>query len=298
MPKNIAIIWDFDGTLTPTDSTSETIRFLSEENPAKFWENIKKLQHRKRKPKWEHILASDAPIWMFSLSRLASTRNIPLKMEFFKKFIVKKIDLFPGVIAFLNKIKRLSDLKRFKKIDLCIHHFIISAGLKELIEECFPKNLITWTFGCRYEVIYEDENEGQKLINVPVFCMDETVKTRSLFEIQKGTFQNPEQLLSKKITDDKQWSPFENMIYIGDGPTDIPSLSLVRSRRGAGIVVFNQNDNHQEKVKKLKEMISDGRADLVTPADYSTSSDLFNFIKTRCYQILQRYEAQDINSVK
>ena len=99
-------------------------------------------------------LPSDAPIWMYSLSRLASAKKIPLNKEFFKKFVVEHINLYPNVAIFLKKIKDFEKLPRFRKSGLKIHHFIfiVSAGLKELIEECFQKNLITWTFGCRYKL--------------------------------------------------------------------------------------------------------------------------------------------------
>ena len=105
---------------------------------------------------------------------------------------MKHINLYPYVLIFLKKIKALEKLNRFKSMNLHIHHFIVSAGLKELIEECFPRNLITWTFGCRYVMTKEGEGSEEKILNVPVFCMDETMKTRSIFEISKGTFNNPQ----------------------------------------------------------------------------------------------------------
>ena len=183
-------------------------------------------------------------------------------------------------------------------MNLHIHHFIVSAGLKELIEECFPRNLITWTFGCRYVMTKEGEGSEETILNVPVFCMDETMKTRSIFEISKGTFNNPQQPLNNKVSHDRLWAPFENMIYVGDGPTDIPSLSLVRSRGGLGVVVFNNNEQEASIPRgRLKQMVLDSRSDLITPANYSTNGDLFEFIKVRCYQILQRYEASDIKKI-
>ncbi len=86
---NIAIVWDFDGTLTPDDSTTKTIEVL--QGPGKggeFWKTIKALRGDQELPEWEHILAMDAPIWMYSLSRLAAGLKIPLNAEFFNLTIL------------------------------------------------------------------------------------------------------------------------------------------------------------------------------------------------------------------
>ncbi len=70
---NIAIVWDFDGTLSPDDSTTKTVEILDGNKPgSEFWNYIKSLRGDSRKPQWEHVLASDAPIWMYALSRLAT----------------------------------------------------------------------------------------------------------------------------------------------------------------------------------------------------------------------------------
>ena len=292
--RNISIIWDFDGTLTLKDSTTETIDRLSEGQSKKFWNDIKKLRGGGR-PKWEHILASDAPIWMFSLSRLANRKRVPLNKEFFKTFVVPYIKLHLGVRECLKGIKNLEERQRFKQSNIKIYHFILSAGLKDLIEEVMSKDPIRWIFGCRYEiekVVDEDNIRNGEIINVPVFCMDETMKTRSIFEIAKGTFQSKKRRVNKRILSSKLWCAYSDMIYVGDGPTDIPALSLVRDRGGTGVVVYDNKDVRKTR-SRLKELSLDRRANIITPADFSKRGELFQFIKARCYQILQEYEASD-----
>ncbi len=291
--NNIAIIWDFDGTLTPIDSTTKTIEILegNKGKSSKFWEDIKNLRGDSRKPQWEHVLASDAPIWMYALSRLAFNKKVPLNSEFFKKFVVPKIELYPDVISFLEQVKALEADKRFKDSNIKIHHFIVSAGLKELVEHVFPKGLITWTFGCRYTVIAFDGHTDAPE-SIPVFCMDETVKTRSLFEISKGSFNDPDKAVNTRVEERSLWAPFKNTIYIGDGPTDVPALSLVRDKGGLGIAVYNPSSAQKDINKRLRQMRLDKRADLITPSDFSKNGELFSFIKTRCIQICQRYEAE------
>lgn len=292
--KNIAIVWDFDKTLAPEDSTSKAIDIIigEEDSYKRFWGFIRNITGKKQKPEWEDLLGSDAPAWMYALSREAVQRKIPLNAEFFREFVVNEIELFPNVKEFLRSLKDLEKTKEFKQQNLEIHHFIVSAGLKHLVEQVFPEGLITYTFGCRYAVIADEEHDSEPE-SIPVFCMDETMKTRSLFEISKGSFSDSNKSVHKRVEKKERFAPFENFLYIGDGPTDIPSLSLTRHNGGLGVVVYNETTWNENSRKKLESMSLDKRADLITPADYSLDGELFNFIKNRCIQICQRYEAEN-----
>ena len=293
--NNIVIAWDFDGTLTPKDSTTEVISFLKEEEEdaaAKFWNYVKSFSKEQEDFK-EYLPAVDAPIWMYSLSKIANDLNIALNEDFFQEYISQKIKLFDNVIPFLYAIKKLENEERFQKCNIKIHHFIVSAGLRDLIKLIFPEGLITYTFGCRYKSISYEENI-EKIENIPIFCIDETVKTRALFEISKGAFCTKNIKVNTKISDGNYWAPFNNFIYIGDGDTDIPALSLTRTKGGLGIVVYNKNKPLTDIKEKLHTMSADKRADLITPADFKINGELYTYITNRCHQILQRYEVEYI----
>jgi len=242
---------------------------------------------------WEHILAARAPIWMYSLSRVAARQRVPLNREFFRTFVLRHIVLYPQVLPFMQAVKEIAGQEEFKRIGLDVHHFVVTAGLKDLVEQVFPSDLVTWTFGCRYEVVvdaaHRDEPES-----VPVFCMDETMKTRSLFEISKGVFKNEKVRVNTRIEEKKLWAPFKNIIYIGDGDTDVPALSLVRDKGGIGIAVFNPKKPKKDIQERLHNMRLDKRTDLITPADFLLDGELFEYIRTRCVQIRQRYEAEQL----
>lgn len=292
LKNRISIVWDFDETLSVNDSTTEVVKVLQgTKDGGDFWSIIKSLRGDKKKPDWHHVLASDAPIWMYSLSRLASKKKVPLNSEFFGKFVLPQVDLHDNVIPFLKKLKAISQTQRFMDAGLEIHHFIVSAGLKELVEQAFPKDLITWTFGCRYTIIYSDPAHKDEPESVPVFCMDETMKTRSIFEIVKGSFDDPAKGVNIRVEPDKLWSPFGNTIYIGDGFSDVPALSLVRDRGGIGIAVYDSNWKQEKIDAKHKSLRLDKRADFITAANYALTGDLYKYIEARCLQICQRYEA-------
>jgi hypothetical protein len=289
---NIAVVWDFDGTLTPLDSTTKVVEVLEgTEGGGDFWKYVKGLRGDSKAPKWEHVLASDAPIWMYALSRIAFAKRVPLNSEFFGKFVKPQISLYDDVASLFRRLKLLEETQRFKSIGLTVHHFIITAGLKDLVELLLPSGLVTWTFGCRYRIVVaQDRDEAPE--SVPVFCMDETMKTRSLFEISKGSFQDKNRSVNRRVPHEERWAPFENIMYIGDGDTDVPALSLVRSQGGVGIAVYDPAKAQAEIDKRLRTMRLDKRADLITPADFSAKGELFEYLNNRCRQIYQRYRAE------
>ncbi len=298
MNRNIAIVWDFDGTLTPDDSTSKVIEhFKGVGGDTNFWNLIKAIGQSgySEKKDWEHVLASDAPTWMYSLSQIAYVNKTPLNKDFFLK-LKSDVKLFKNVEIFLKELKSLEKLPEFKKLNISIHHFIVSAGLKEYVEILIPEDVFTWVWGCRYAVIInENDPSGELPESVPVFCMDETMKTRSLFEIVKGIFLDKNvREVNSKVEPEKLWCQFENLIYIGDGPTDIPSLSLVRDRGGMGVVVYNDTRSSTDIKRRLDKMSADKRCDLITPADFNLKGELFNALKTKCIQIQQKFSAENL----
>ena len=291
--SDIAIVWDFDGTLTPECSTTKVIETLGGEGAGEeFWDVIHKLCYPEENvSKWEYVLAAHAPAWMYSMSRLAARRRVPLNAEFFREFILPNLKLYPNVIEFLKRIKALEEREDFKRVGVNICHFIISAGLKELIEQVFPPGLVTWTFGCRY-VIVADEGHEDEPESVPVFCMDETSKTRSLYEISKGVFRDPEVRLNQRVHNHP--FPFRNMIYIGDGFTDVPALAMMRNSGGSGALVYDPSFSPEEGAAKLRDLRADCRADLVSPADFSFDGKLYNYLVAHCERIRHRCEAEAI----
>ena len=311
--NHISIIWDFDKTLTPQDSTSKLIQILlkeEDEGIPEFWEMVQNLSGTQQSQPVKSISTSDAPVWMHILSRIAIIKDkddkkiaIPLDDRESFREIASTISLYFGAIDCLEELKKLSHKPLYAKNNLKVNHFVISAGIKHFVESILQfhnggKNiseLIECVFGCQYK---SKKNKQGKMENIPIYCMDKTTKTRSLFEINKGCFLDDakysvDDLLSKE----EEWCPFENMIYIGDGDTDIPAFSLVKSRGGMSIGVYN---NKEDKIKKALEraqkMREGQRIDLFTPADFSVGGDLFECIRIRCDQIARRYEAHAVDN--
>lgn len=259
---------------------------------AKFWQEVKDISGV-NSPPVNSISTSEAPVWMYLLSEMAKGHQKQEGMELnekgIEKFMSKEIEFYPKVLDSLTELRDLSNEEIYKTNNIKIHHFVITAGLQDLVSVIFKRknsqNLITKIFGCRYNVIQEK--------NIPIYCMDKTVKTRSLFEIHKGCFEGD---ALRKVDDfmqpGQEWCPFENMIYIGDGDTDIPSFSLVKSRGGMTIGVYNPDSSEKDTKRKAKNISQ--RIDLFTPANFNPKKELFHSIKTRCDQIAKRYSARKL----
>ncbi len=292
---NISILWDFDGTLTPDDSTTKFIDELLKVNIKDFWKDVKRIRGNNSKKQIDYLLASDAPIWMHLVSEYANKKEYRLNESFFNKKVSAdelKIDLFNNCKPFLKKLKEFPERKNFENLDVNIEHFIITAGLQDLVRAVFKNEEVKQVFGCKYQVEEQQVGEESSIRNIPVFCMDQTMKTRSIFEISKGIIFYKHRKLNQKILENDLWCPISNMIYIGDGPTDIPSISVIRKHGGMGVILYNESKSDKDHKRNLDEIKKGRRADLVTKADFSKKGTLFNFIQSRCVQICQRYEAQ------
>ena len=292
----ISIIWDFDGTLTPQDSTTDLISLLTnnQQNMKSFWDLIKKISGVNTPV--NSISTSETPAWMYVLSEIANAHKVSLDKNFNKDYMrafAERVNLYPNVFKCLQKIKNFSENSIYQENNIKIHHFIITAGLQDLVSSVFDnsenKDLITEVFGCKYRAIHGDES----VRNIPVYCMDKTTKTRSLFEINKGCFLSSQNTDVDDLVEYKnEWCHFENMIYIGDGDTDIPAFSLVKGRRGMTIGVYDPELSNKKIENKTKKMKAGRRIDLLTEADFSLKGKLCKTIETRCNQIVDRYNSQ------
>ncbi len=305
MTNNISIVWDFDKTLTSHDSTTELIRFFIGNTTQQFWEGIKKTSGVDSDDPVDSISTSEAPVWMYLLSEMAvhpkTNNKIALDESQIGQLIAHKIKFYPNVLDFLTRIKLLPSEELYKKNNIEIHHFIITAGLQDLVSSVFKlhqsDDLISKIFGCRYKTI-KNLNAQRVEKNIPIYCMDKTAKTRALFEICKGCFLPTAQYRVDDLVAKKdEWCSFENMIYIGDGDTDIPAFSLVKSRKGMTVGVYNPSESRNNIADKAKNMKKGKRIDLFTPADFKYNGELFHFIKVRCEQIAKRYEAHKIINI-
>lgn len=258
MLRSIAICYDFDGTLCP--------RYMQEYGyipqlgvkPKHFWKMAVDLAKNQN--------ADPILCYMFLMVREAGMQNgVELTRSSFQKH-GRGIDFFPGVEGWFGRMNRFAKSKGVK-----LEHYIISSGIKEMIEGC--------RIGKEFKTIYASSflYDQNGIAKWPSMAVNYTTKTQFLFRINKGCLDvwdtagiNAYQPMEKRPV------PFSRMIFIGDGETDVPCMSLVKNLGGYAVAVHKPGAVGK---KRARHLMTEGRVDLVSEADYSAGRHLDKEIK-------------------
>lgn len=253
----VALIYDFDGTLSPGNMQEFGFIQAVGKTADEFWtmsDGIAKGQD-----------ASNVLSYMKLMFDEARASGIKLRREDFKKF-GKHIGLFEGVRTWFKLVNDYGEAHGVK-----IEHYINSSGLKEIIEGS-PiahefKHIYAGTF------IYDENGEAVW----PGIAVDYTAKTQFLFKISKGIFSAQDnKQVNASISEEFKRIPFSHMIYFGDGDTDVPCMKIVGMFGGHSIAVYDpMNEKKRATAAKLKRQ---GRVAFATPADYTEDSPTFKVV--------------------
>ena len=253
----IALIYDFDGTLSPGNMQEFGFIQAIGKTPEEFWtmsDNIARGQD-----------ASNILAYMKLMFDEARRNGIQLRREDFFRF-GEHIELFEGVRDWFERVNKYGDSQGVK-----IEHYINSSGLKAIIEGSPIASEFKHIFAGSF--IYGEDGQAQW----PGIAVDYTAKTQFLFKISKGIFSSRDnKMVNSSIAEDKKRVPFTHMIYFGDGETDVPCMKIVNMFGGHSIAVYNP-DNEKKKAlaQKLKRQ---GRVNFIVPADYTAESRAFNVV--------------------
>lgn len=251
----VAICYDFDKTLTPDDMQAQGFIQSVGYDIASFWEKSNGLAENND---MDQNLA-----YMYTMIQ-ESTGKVLFTKDTLREYGAK-IDLFPGVENWFERIRKYADEK-----GVILEHYIISSGLKEMIEGTKVAN--------SFERIYASSFYYDRNVAVwPAQVVNYTNKTQFLFRIEKGTLDVNDPGINDYFDPENIRVPFRNMIYIGDSDTDIPCMKLVNSNGGYSIGVYNPTTKKKEKVYK---MMHDNRIRYFAPADYTEDSDLDKLVKS------------------
>lgn len=265
--KKVAILYDFDKTLCTKDMQEYSlIPSLGYDDPKEFWQEVGQISQAN---KMDSISA-----YLFLLQKKFCEQGKPLKKTDFHN-LGKDIVLYPGVTEWFQRVNEYG-----KQHGLEIEHYIISSGMGEIIEGTSIASEFKKIYSCRY--YYDEKNIAQW----PAVIVNYTTKTQFLFRVNKQVLdENDDKDLNDYYDPKKRPVPFERMIYIADGLTDVPCMRLVKLYGGKSIAVYNKRS---EKAKRIAEkLIHDGRVNYMSVADYREHSDMDELMK----KILRHMEA-------
>ncbi|MCH5202652.1 MAG: haloacid dehalogenase-like hydrolase [Oscillospiraceae bacterium] len=251
----IAIMYDFDKTLCTKDMQDYAFIPSLNMTTKEFWGKANEVGTSLH---MDSVLA-----YMYTMLLESKERNIPLT----RKSLVEKgnkIEFFPGVKEWFSRINSFAE-----KNNVSVEHYVISSGLKEIIEGTSISGEFKEIYGC--EFVYD--NNG--LAVFPKTAVNYTNKTQFVYRINKGVLDVANDYdLNKSMPDDSKRIPFCNMIYIGDGLSDVPCMKMMKSYGGVSIAVY-QND----VTVKVMDLLQNDRVDYIYPADYSEGSGLDKTVK-------------------
>jgi len=270
MKKHIpfAIVYDFDGTLAPGNMQERD--FIPKIGMTKkaFWKEVEKecIKHE----------ADNILIYMKLMLRKADVASVPVRKKDFKSY-GKQLSFFDGVLP--CKKENLTIKGWFDRINeygkqsgVALQHYVVSSGIREMVAGTPIANKFKAVFASSF--CYDHHGVAKW----PALALNYTSKTQYLFRINKGCLDvHKHNIINKFLPNNERAVLFRNMIYIGDGDTDIPCFQLVKERSGNSIAVYKPHTKGA-KNKSLK-LATDGRVNFIAPADYQNGGELDKIVK-------------------
>jgi hypothetical protein len=256
----IAIIYDFDRTLAIEDLQNFSFIPHLGMTPNEFWQatNI-----NSQKTGMEKILS-----YMYMMMVESKKRNIPLTKEFLFS-LGKSVKFFPGLTTWFDRMNQFGEQQ-----GVSVEHYVITSGTKEIIEGTSIAKSFKAIFGC--EFLFDEKT---KEAIWPKIAINYTMKTQYFFRIAKGILNQSEDDKVNERTKEKRIR-YRNIIYIGDGLTDVPAMVLAKENGGKSIGVYAKDD-----IRKANALVDDDRVNFICEADYTQNSMLDKVVKLTIQQM-------------
>jgi phosphoserine phosphatase len=268
----MALCYDFDGTLAPGNMQEYGFIDSLGATPEEFWTRVERTADAHK--------ADRISTYMYRMAEESREKGLPLREKDLNGY-GHRIQLFPGVEQWFGRINEYA-----RKKGVLMKHYVISSGLREIIDGTSIAGNFSNIFASSF--MYGADGEACW----PASVINYTTKTQYLFRINKGC---------EDITDDKAVNsfydadgrpvPFKNMIYIGDGETDVPCMSILGRNGGHSIAVYPPG--REAERDKISHLETDGRADIIAPADYSNGTDVDCFVKDVINKIASECRLRD-----
>jgi hypothetical protein len=250
----IAVVYDFDGTLSPQPMQEYTVLPKVGVEPATFWAAVNKEAAE---------TASDPMlVYMRHIIEALELYRVDVKKRDFKA-MASAIKYFPGVETWFTRLNEYVRRRSGGRVKL--RHYLISAGQKEILEGVSIRR----HFRRIYASEYHFNHHG--VATFPKILVTDTMKTQFLFRINKGR-EAIQESINDHMPEDERPIPFENMIYLGDGLSDVPSMALTKKNGGHAVAVYDRAKGRGKAT--CRKLLEAGRVDFVASADYRSGSKL------------------------
>ena len=291
MQNTIAMIWDFDKTLIPNYMQLPLFRKYNIDEK-QFWSEVEQLTIRYGE---QGIKANPDTSYLNHLITYANEGYCAGLNNQVLRSLGRELPFFDGMPAFLEKVKHLiADNPTYDTFDLKVEHYIVSTGLTEMIKGSQIADYVDGIWGCEFiENPLIPSNDGlilknntNRQITSIAYAIDNTSKTRAIFEINKGVNKYPDINVNQKMREEDRRVPFDNMIYIADGPSDIPAFSVVKNGGGKAFAVYQKDSI--KSFQQVKKLLDSQRVDMFGEADYREGSLTYLWLTEQVKEIAER----------
>ena len=294
MANVIAVIWDFDKTLIRGYMQTPIFKKYKIDESA-FWREVNSLpDYYKQK---QGVQVNKDTVYLNHLIKYVKDGKLKgLSIKSLKKFGHEQ-DFYPGVVELIrNMQKHLEDSaegKNYSEYNIRVENYIVSTGIKKVIEGTELSSYVAGIWGCE---LIDAKVDGNDEISEVGYTIDNTTKTRALFEINKGIPQNPDIDVNAKMSEQSRRVKFKHMIYIADGPSDVPAFSVINKFGGATFAVYPKGDERAFKqVEKLRE---DGRINMYAEANYTEGTTAYMWITNKVREFADQIYNEERNKLE
>ena len=312
----IAMVWDCDKTLISSYMQEPLFRHFNVDG-GKFWKEVNALKAYYGKQ--GIAVNSDTSYLNHILTYVKAGIFKGLNNALLREF-GKELKFYPGLPQFFGEVKSLiNDDEKYKAFDIRLEHYVVSTGFAETIRGSAIAPFVDGIFGCEFiespaqpgfleslgagslsgDVHSADADSAASEISQVASALDNTSKTRYLFEINKGSNKYPETIdVNSSIARESRRVPFENMVYIADGPSDVPAFSILNYNGGSTFAVYPKGD--VKAFRQVDALRRDNRVQMFGEADYETASQswlwLTEKVRAIADSIVERKQAAIRNS--
>lgn len=294
MANVIAVIWDFDKTLIRGYMQTPIFKKYKIDESA-FWREVNSLPDYYKQE--QGVQVNKDTVYLNHLIKYVKDGKLKgLSNKALKEFGHEQ-DFYPGVVELIrNMQKHLEDSaegKNYSEYNIKVENYIVSTGIKKVIEGTELSSYVAGIWGCE---LIDAKVDGNDQISEVGYTIDNTTKTRALFEINKGIPQNPDIDVNAKMSEQSRRVKFKHMIYIADGPSDVPAFSVINKFGGATFAVYPKGDERAFKqVEKLRE---DGRINMYAEADYTEGTTAYMWITNKVREFADQIYNEERNKLE
>lgn len=264
----VAIIYDFDGTLSPGNMQEYSFIKAIGKEKSEFWQTTNEMARTQD--------ADGVLIYMLYMLEEARKKGISLSRDSFRRF-GQGVEFFKGVESWFKRIEKIGE-----KEGVIVEHYINSSGQLEILEGTKIAKAFKAIFACSYYY-----NRAGNAI-WPAAAVNYTNKTQFLFKINKGILNiHDSEMINQSVPEEEKRVAFSNMIYLGDGETDVPCMKLTKQLGGTSIAVFNPEIENKKRI--AEQLLKQNRVNFICPADYSEGSRIEKLITN----IIRKIKADD-----